>query len=364
MAYRNNKGATGGPGGVLCLQKKLLGTEYQDIPLVYKFKNTRRFFSRLKGLYLGAFIQVFTRESFKLGNYYICNDIGTAFALACLHKKYSLIYHNQGPILEENHNFKTILTPRQKKRLLTVEKYAFKNAKSVHFPSKGAEDMFFNSPFRSIDKKNVNCGMVLPNTILECESCFEYPIVEGIKPEPQKLTLLSVGTLTEAKGQDQVLDFLDIFLEIYQESVRYIVVGQGPLKENIVKKGQQLEEQYSNFQFIYIPRLNHTDILKLNFISDVYIMLHRLSIFDLATLEAMSQSSEIVLSDVGGNIDFNVENNVILVSPVNYMAAAIKLANSNVKELKALNYKVFSNYFSPNNFKLYYEKLLNNITNQ
>ena len=44
MAYRNNKGATGGPGGVLCLQKKLLGTEYQDIPLVYKFKNTRRFF--------------------------------------------------------------------------------------------------------------------------------------------------------------------------------------------------------------------------------------------------------------------------------------------------------------------------------
>ena len=93
-------------------------------------------------------------------------------------------------------------------------------------------------------------------------------------------------------------------------------------------------------------------------------MLHRLSIFDLATLEAMSQSSAIVLSDVGGNIDFNVENNVILVSPVNYMAAAIKLANSNVKELKALNYKVFSNYFSPNNFKLYYEKLLNNITNQ
>jgi len=41
-------------------------------------------------------------------------------------------------------------------------------------------------------------------------------------------------------------------------------------------------------------------------------MLQRISIFDLATLEVMNKEKAIVLSAVGGNIEFNKENNIIL----------------------------------------------------
>lgn len=361
MAYRNDKGATGGPGGVLCLQKELLGISYENTSLTYKFKNGRNFFQNLKGLYLGAFLQVLTRESIRFGNYYICNEIGTAFALACLHKKYSLIYHQQGPILEENHNFKTPLTNRQRAVLKMIERGAFRHAKSVHFPSAGAEKMFFESAFRSIDRDKVKVGRILPNTILDHTLSEDAKEVNGIKKDGNILSLLSVGTLTEAKGQDQALKFVDTFLSVYREPVRYIIVGQGPMKQYIVSYGKELERKYSNFTFIYIPRLPHDDIMKLNNICDVYIMLHRISIFDLATLEAMSQESAVVLSKIGGNIDFNVKENVIFADSPTDKEAAIKLAKSNISALKKLNYKIFWDFFSPEKFRNTYQNLLSDI---
>ena len=40
-------------------------------------------------------------------------------------------------------------------------------------------------------------------------------------------------------------------------------------------------------------------------------MLHRISIFDLATLEMMNKSKCIILSNIGGNPEFNKDNNII-----------------------------------------------------
>lgn len=45
-------------------------------------------------------------------------------------------------------------------------------------------------------------------------------------------------------------------------------------------------------------------------------MLHRISIFDFATLEAMSQHSAVILSKIGGNLDFNMNSNVIFAEDV------------------------------------------------
>lgn len=45
-------------------------------------------------------------------------------------------------------------------------------------------------------------------------------------------------------------------------------------------------------------------------------MLHRISIFDFATLEAMSQHSAIILSKIGGNLDFDMNSNIIFAEDV------------------------------------------------
>ena len=40
LTYRPNKGATGGPGGVLYLKKRLLGPRIDDLKLAYHFKDS------------------------------------------------------------------------------------------------------------------------------------------------------------------------------------------------------------------------------------------------------------------------------------------------------------------------------------
>ncbi len=355
-AYRDDRGPLGGPGGVLYLQNRILGSQFQGIPLKYRFRSKKKLFrQRIKSFYKGAILQIFANELFKSNTYYICNDIGTAFALAILKRDYSLIYHQQGPIIEELTNFGLNFKLLRKPALRIIEKIAFKNAKSVHFPSKGAEEMYFNSKFRTCNRNEVKVGKVLHNTI----DIKQYPAL--IEKDTGKLTFLSVGTLTTAKGQDLALDFMDELMKRTNKSIRHIVVGVGPLRNIVVQKGTELQNKYPNYEFIYRDRLPHNEIMRLNEISDIYLMMHRISIFDLATLEAMSKSSAIILSQVGGNIDFNVENNVILVNPENYKPAVEQLLNADIEELKAKNFEVFEKYFSRNAFKENYTDLLENI---
>ena len=351
-AFRDNKGATGGPGGVLYLQKNLIGDNLNGIECRYYFREKKEF---SKSFYKGAFLKVFFKELLSFNNYYICNEIGTAFALACLNRKYSLIYHQQGPIIEELTNFGNKLSKHNKKILHFIEKNAFINAQTLHFPSKGAEKMYFNSLFRSCNIQDVRIGEVLPNTIEIKE--YEPPI----KPSPDKTTLLCVGTLTKAKGQDITLNFIGKLLQKSNKKFRLIMVGSGPLEKELIKKGKELEKNHLNFEFIYRKSLPHEEIMRLHKISDIYIMLHRISIFDLATLEAMSTGNAIVLSNVGGNIDFNIDENIILVENKKDEVAIDKILNANIDFLKNKNLEIFNNYFSAECFSKNYKKVLEEI---
>ena len=359
-AFRDDKGATGGPGGVLYLQKKFLGPKYNNLNMryVFKIKNKiiRKLFRKLfNDSYKGAIAQVLALELFRFHNYYICNDIGSAYALSLLGKKYSLIYHQQGPIVEERVNFGAQLSTRQKKFLQKIEQRAFSKAQSVHFPSHGAQDMFFNSKYCTCKKENVNIGMVLPNTI---------------EVEPQDsttvnkcLTFFSCGTLTSAKGQDQSIAFIRKFLTSYKKPIKYIVVGDGVLHDSLLSEYNKLKSENPNFDFEYHSKLPHDEIIKIANTCDIYIMLHRISIFDLATLEAMSQSCAIILSDVGGNKDFNIDDNAILVDVKNMDKAIERLLKTDIEYLKQKNKEVFIEHFSPKPFKNYLQTLIKGLNN-
>lgn len=352
-AYRDNKGATGGPGGVLYLQKKILKEKIDDIPIEYVFKSNNKYLRKLKGNYKGAILQVIKNELFTRNIFYIANDIATAFALAIMGKKYSLIYHQQGPIIEELTNFNVDLNRRQKVLLRLIEKIAFRRAHAVHFPSKGAEKMYFESSYRTVNFENVVIGEVLPNTI---EININHNNVEYKR---DTLTFFSVGTLTKAKGQDQFEQFFKTFLSLYHEKTRLILVGQGPLQREIVDGLNKVKKEYLNFEYQYFPVLSHEEIMRLHQMADIYIMLHRISIFDMATLEAMSQNTAIVLSKVGGNIDFNKKHNIILVE--NYTDTCKELLSKNLDELKKINLEVFEEFFSEKAFFMNYRKLLKGL---
>jgi hypothetical protein len=93
-------------------------------------------------------------------------------------------------------------------------------------------------------------------------------------------------------------------------------------------------------------------------------MLHRISIFDMATLEAMSYGLALIFSDVGGNLDFNKDDNVIFICGDEYSSATDKLLSANLRELGDKTKDVYEKFFSPNSFKANMHSFLDRILDE
>lgn len=345
---RDNKGATGGPGGVLYIQKEVLGRSINNIQCEYWFNFfcgggfCKRLFNKIF-FFARCF---FTREA-----YFFTHELTSGWILSILRKKYSMIYHNQGPALEERIVKNGEVNKLAAWFLQYRERKAFTNAATLHFPSVGAEEMYFKSLYASCSRNEVNVQAPLYNIILPID--IHKPSEFNLRKENDVLTFFSVGTLTMAKGQDQSIKFLSEFLNYYKEKVRYIIVGKGPLKNQLIMQLDNLKIQNKNFDYCFFDALPHDIVMYLHQISDVYIMLHRVSIFDFATLEAMSQSSVVILSKVGGNPEFNYDNNIIFAEDA--LANMSDFVQQDFSEYKKKNKKVFDQYFSRDAYKKQYE---------
>lgn len=352
--FRDNKGATGGPGGVLFLQKEVLGNEISGLKCIYKFNS---FCGGGKINSLLNIMSFFFECLFSKGNYYFTHDINSGLILGLLGKRYSMVYHNQGPMLEEKFNMGNKTGKLQASFIKFSERISFKNAITLHFPSNGAAKMYFDSKYASCNRDEVNLSPPLYNIIIPVGKPKNIDF--ELEVDKTTLTFFSLGTLTKAKGQDLSVDFISNFLVYYKEPVRYIIVGKGPLKEQIINKLDELKKIHHNFKYYYYESLPHNIVMYIHSISDVYIMLHRISIFDFATLEAMSQSSAIILSKVGGNPEFNYCNNVMFAEDaIENMEAFSK---TDFEHLKIKNKETFDRYFSKDAFRRQYEEFVNNI---
>lgn len=353
---RDNRGATGGPGGVLYIQKNVLGNEINKFPCKYQFN--------IMTLRLGPIKTLINKWLFYLkfrhltDAFFFTHDIETGELLANLGKKYSILYHHQGPIIQELTNFGKKLGNYRKKRIAKIEHKALSNAQSLHFPSTGAAEMYFKSKYAACDRDEVNLGKPFYNII---------PQVNPAKPkdfeldcDDNYLTMFSLGTLTTAKGQDQTIKFIHKHINTFSKPLRYIIVGKGPLKSLLLSELKKIQEENPLFTYFHYEFLSHETVMFIHKISDIYIMLHRISIFDFATLEAMSQHSAVILSKVGGNLDFNMNSNIIFAEEVEGDESV--LAEADFSALKESNYNVFNRYFSKeafvNQYKEFFEQIL------
>lgn len=353
---RDNKGATGGPGGVLFLQKEIIGQNLGQYKCEYwfnRYREDKKNASKLNRLFF------ILKALFKFKVFFITHDVKSAYILARLHKKYSLIYHHQGPLVEEYINLGMKLNEKIKERLSLYERDGFSKAVSIHFPSSGAEDMYFLSEKATLSRSEVRVGkplfnIILPTTVYKTDNFELYE-------DNEKMTFFSLGTLTIAKGQDQVVAFLSDFLNFYKGAIRYIIVGKGPLKSQLENALKEVADKFPNFEFYMIESVPHSTVMYLHEISDIYIMMHRISIFDFATLEAMSKGCAIVLSRVGGNTDFNKENNIVFTDDASKDMASFAKTDFNL--LKEKNLNVFNKYFSVDAFRQQYESFAQEIIN-
>lgn len=341
---RDNRGATGGPGGVLFIQKSVLGEEINGLPCRYIFNYITL---RLGPLKIPINKWLFSLKFKRMKDaYFFTHDIDTGALLARLGKPYSLLYHHQGPLIEEWSNFGLKLSEGEKRRMERTEKIALTNALSLHFPSNGAAEMYFTSKLASCHRENVNLGIPFYNIIPQVNPT--KPDDFGLEYDHKKITLFSLGTLTAAKGQDLTVAFIRKFAKAISKPIRYILVGKGPLKEKLIAELEEIKKDVPSFTYYYYASLSHDTVMYVHKISDIYIMLHRISIFDFATLEAMSQHSAIVLSKIGGNLDFDKNSNVIFAEDAERDLTL--LTEANITSLKERNFDVFCRYFSKKAF--------------
>jgi hypothetical protein len=361
LANRPNKGPIGGAGGVLFLQEQLLGHDYNGIKMEYHYSNQSSYED--EPICAASLVKrVITDDT---STYYVANDLYSAYELAKRGLPYSLIYHQQGPLIQELINFGRKLNDSEMKRIHNVERIAFQRARSVHFPSNGAKDMYFRNQYKSIEESEVSLGEPLYNTIIHNDKTYDDVIeIDGIRIEKNDgLTILSVGTITKAKGQDRSIQVINNLVSILKIPIRYIVVGNGPLSDEIDKSARAIEKKFNTFQYIRFKKLPHDDVLKLDSVSDIYLMMQRVSIFDLATLEAMEKGNALILSDCGGNPEYNICNNVLLMSD-DYVLDDNYFNSDNIESMKKLNKQVFEENFSNTAFRKNYYGFISNINNK
>ena len=263
-------GGSGGGGAVLSCQKILLGNKYKDIECKYTFFETNRYV-RLKGIcdlhdLWGAALFAIKHVKDEEDTIYIKHDYGTAFGLYLMGKNYVYINHLQGPRLEEKTNFGEKFTEKSAMLIKECEKLVCDNAIYVCFPSIGAAEYFENSSFQCVDFNKYRRGPVLYNTLYANPQAEK---IEGIEKDESKITILSVGQLTYAKGIDQCIDTVEELLKLSDKKVRWLIVGKGPLKNEILGKCNDLADNYNNFEYIHFEKCVYQQMLYLQDVSDV-----------------------------------------------------------------------------------------------
>jgi len=354
-------GGAGGGGAVQSCNKVLFGESLDGIPLKYSFYDDNEYTrDRTNDLWdlFGAVAFAMEKTEDDVSSAYVTHDYGTAFGLFLLGKNYALVYHLQGSRVEEKLNSGERFSKFSEKIIQYCEKLALAGAQMVCFPSDGAYNYFCNSRYKTIETSEFERGRTLYNTLY----AFPEPVkIDGIERISDCITFLSIGQLTRAKGMDRHAGFFSALLAKADghKRFRYIFVGSGVLEGPIISALDRLKLRYPNFSYNHIPHCSYAEIRYLQSISDVYLMRHRISIFDPSALEAMKSGKAIILSSVGGNPEFNRENNIILCDDPTQ--AADRFLSADLTTLGAHNRQVYQTYFSDVVYKDAYLQLFKRL---
>lgn len=355
FSAEKEKKSGGGPLGAICMQKKCLGERVRELAIEYPYYvETDEIPAAVnKFPYMtGAIEAVQKMCGGDKDTIYIANDIFSAFGLYVLGKHYCLIFHAQGDVVKEMTLWGHNLSENIKTMIYRIEELAVANAYKVLFPSKGAETYFRKSFEQEI---KFSSGNPLYNTVTD----FPVPCeVEGVATDNDCITFLSIGQMTRLKGMDKIPDFIEQYLQYTDKRVRWIVVANGVLKEEVREQIEAIRERTNRLEYINIDYVvSHAQIFYLMNLCNAYIMLHRVSIFDFSTLEAMYCKRPVILSDIPGNDEYNQEQNIMLVDDDTDMKVVVEYVAAG-EEKGRKNREVYEKYFAKESFVERYVTLL------
>ncbi|GHU95432.1 hypothetical protein FACS1894208_08230 [Clostridia bacterium] len=373
--YSVEKGKTGGPGGVLAMQEHLFGDEYRGCKQIYLFLTdeqkhkantaifTRGLWGKISCNFVAAdFVQnseIIAKEAAAGSELlFVCHDIGSAYGAYLCGYKYVIVYHQQGSLINEVEA--AGLVPSERDRILAakLEREVFENAQKVFFPSLGARNTFINTSQVGKSEEIPYANHALYNTIFDKTDNIVSLDKYKLPPKMGKLSVfISIGDFNNDKGMDRVPEFLERYVKMSGNKALWIAAGSATNKD--IYNAIVASQDYYDFKSIVIgERVGHDELLALIDYADYFVMLQRNSIFDLATLEALRAGKCVILSDVGGNPEFNVDDNVVLVDSDDYDTAIKDILKRNTVKWGQSNRHTFEQNFSQQRFVERYSAML------
>lgn len=379
--YDEGKGATGGPGGVLYVQRKLIGNRLRNVRLSYLFKSCdyrvpEHIWEQLGQLngkvkviiagagYILSNLQIKESIESEKNPILVCHDLGSAYGAYLLGVEYVLIYHQQGSIINEINSMGADYSEEDKRFLSFIEREVMSKAHKIYFPSYGARMVFTETSLLTEDE--ILCMNFaeesLYNTIEDITIRQDVGKVFDewqIKINDDDRVFVSVGDYVIDKGIDRIPDFLALYQEMSGYDVVWITIGNEMDADYLAGTKDTCTQKGIRF-FPINRRIPHSDVLALIENAAYYIMLHRKSIFDLATLEAMRSGRKVILSDCDSNREFNVLDNIVLVGD-DFRNAVENVLKQDALDWNYRNRQAFRKFFSYENFQKRYCSMLNSI---
>lgn len=237
-----------------------------------------------------------------------------------------------------------------------------KRVRNWIFPSKGAQEGFLRTSSPEMIEAANGCNFYVayngyePKEHVQADPGF---IEELYFMEKADITFVSTTFLYRNKGVERIPGVLAEFKRITGMTIRWILVGSGEMETEVETN---IKKYLNEDEYIwYRKRFNNQDnIFALFKYSDFYIMMHKVSIFDLAILQAMSYGCIPFLSKVGGNLELCGYQNGILINPDDNeltLPEDIK-AGIYLKDKKKENIEIVKTYFNNRQFLGSYKERL------
>ena len=382
--YDPATGRTGGPGGVLATQQLALGTERSGVRLEYAFQtaDAPRLRTELAPATAGLSTKIaeivvgseFVRRHDGIARarqrgdvLLVCHELGSAYGAYRLGVPYVIVYHQQGSTLQEMRSVGRVPTPHETRVAGALEKLVCDNADAVYFPSLGARDTYLATSDSGVRGDNF-ASWALYNTVSAVDHDADTAAREHLLAElvaeldlpprtPETDVFISVGDFNSDKGLDRVPALLSRHARMSGRTVVWIAIGATGDRARF----DRLVAQQRSWPFtarLIGERTTHDRLLALLDYADYYVMMHRNAIFDLATLEAMRAGKPLILSPVGGNLEVDLDGNVLFVDEDTILDACRVLETRDRRMWGERNRAVFEAHFSLGRFAERYGRML------
>ncbi len=255
-----------------------------------------------------------------------------------------VMYHQQGSIYSESLFMGNKPDEVYEQFCFDLTKTAVEESGLFGFPSHGAKQALIATlpeirPYLEKKREIVlynGCSPDLSNGTGAMEPLLE--MLEQVKGN----TFITVATLNEAKGVERLPAFFREYGK-YVDDYFWIVIGNGAKAGEL---SQGLEDLEGHALWLNVS-IDNSDIMQLYDKADFYILSHRYSIFDYATIEAMHMGCIPVLTHVGGNLEMITEDNGYFLDDNLTAKSFVKWEKEqDMAQLKELNRRLAGEKFS------------------